>query len=240
MTSISLDEFSDDVQLPQKFDLNSTLKQCLTNVPVTLVQQEVNDLVNKMLLGDLAYARNFCKKQFAALTDIVKQLGVTAEVGVKAEKLNSFYAECHRYQTSDTFKVACMLLFKDCVCVSHAHSHVCSHLTNSVRQFLLQETVESFKAGEHALPTRSVTKASKARIRYVGGYCVHSTLQKFNTIRRSNMYSTLANGQLNYENAEQKIAILNGLTEREEVLTRSLIHYLTQNSDNINQGDLST
>ncbi|KAH3870395.1 hypothetical protein DPMN_033581 [Dreissena polymorpha] len=54
-----------------------------------------------MLLGDLADARNFCKKQFASLTDIVKQLGVTAEVGVKAEKLNSFYAECHRYQTSD-------------------------------------------------------------------------------------------------------------------------------------------
>ncbi|KAH3870396.1 hypothetical protein DPMN_033582 [Dreissena polymorpha] len=99
-----------------------------------------------------------------------------------------------------------MLLFKDCVCVSHAHSHVCSHLTNSVRQSLLQETVESFKAGEHALPTRSVTKTSTARIRYVGGYCVHSALQKFNTIHKSNMYSTSANGQLN------------GLTEREEVL----------------------
>ncbi|KAH3818506.1 hypothetical protein DPMN_120227 [Dreissena polymorpha] len=111
-----------------------------------------------------------------------------------------------------------MLLFKDCICVSHAHYHVCSHLTNSVKQFLLQENVESFKAGEHALPTRSVTKASKARIKYVGGYCVHSVLQKFNTIRRASLYSTSANGQLNYENAEQTIAILNRLTEREEVL----------------------
>jgi hypothetical protein len=98
------------------------------------------------------------------------------------------------------------------------HMIVCYNLIEAVRLFYLKQKVDLLKISSSFITKRHVTDASRARVRYVAGYCLASLRKKFVKIQKSNLCSTSKVGQDMYIEAKWVNYILNILREDEHYL----------------------
>ena len=150
------------------------LEGCEKDLYVTPSKDTTKHVIQQILDSDMDTLDKFCKKQFHEFSTIVEDLGVKENIGVKAEKLNQFYEFCHKYTTSDDYRQSCDILFQNYQPVSSAHSYICTYITKSIREHLLKEKAKIHIVSDREISSRNITDASKARIRYVGGYCINS------------------------------------------------------------------
>jgi uncharacterized membrane protein len=144
-------------------------------------------------------------------------------VPVKAEDITEFYRKATAVETSDSHKLACTTLFQKYNKFDKAHSHICYKITMAIRKYLLKEKADLYptEVKSHELAKRTTTEASKGRIRYVGGYCIHQIRKKYLTLQQSRMYSLNILKQTEFDEASDKISILNSLREEEYFLKKS-------------------
>ncbi|XP_021349151.1 uncharacterized protein LOC110447633 [Mizuhopecten yessoensis] len=216
---VNSDEMVDFV-LPPGFDVVSVLRSMKTDNVLTPLMKEVNDLVSTLLSSNLQAAQEFSKKEFLALLAILDDLNIAEPVAVKTEHLSDFYRKSHLHQTSDEYKLNCMMLFHDMSQYPDAHGYISFNITTAIRKFLLQEKVDLFPVCDRTTSTRTITSGCRARVRYVGGYCVSKVRYKYIKQRNSTCYQTSIAAQERYEEANSVVQCLDKLRENESFLEK--------------------
>lgn len=90
---------------------------------------------------------------------------------VKCADLGDFYTSVHKHHTSAEFLLSCMQLFEN-ESFMDEHKHICFFTSVEIRKFILKQSSENYTSQPKQLVQRTVTDASRTRIRYVGGYCI--------------------------------------------------------------------
>lgn len=166
----------------------------------------------------------YCQKEYLILTRIIAAMNISEPVSVKAENLTEFYAKSHQHLKEVDYKVNCMLGFEG-QNLTDAHWHVCYKLFVAIRKHLLSEKAGSFPIADRPISQRQLSDSCKSRIRYVGGYCIKSVRQMHVNRQIATMYSKTSEGITKYDEACERVQILNCLREEEE--------YIKQTSDDL-------
>ena len=99
---------------------------------------------------------------------------------------------------------------------------VCYNILESVRLFFLKEKVNLLQISHNMEGKRHITDASRARVRYVAGYCLASLRKTYSRMLRTHLYDTTKDGQNLYSDARIIMFIISLLQEDE--------HYLKTNT----------
>lgn len=205
-------------QLPDGFEMENILNECLTEKPVTAVQEQVNVMTKDLLQNNINYCKSFCSSQIKAISNIVNNLQTAPGSQVTAHNLTEVYSDIHKYQLGESFRLSCLLMFEKYPDFSGAHSYICTKLTEGIRKFLIYEKTKLHEERASDDHERFITDASRARIRYVAGYCVSMLHKQYTTTYRSNMFSSSVTGQQRYFEAKEMMQVLNTLKEEERFL----------------------
>lgn len=211
---ISEEDIDDDSEIPQNFSLAEMLNSLKLKNVTTESQVKVNQILESISFHKL---KPFVKRQFNKMKEFLNKLKID-ELNPKAipnKVLTAFCENVHTYTTSNEYRMQCLLLFENDNNFSHEHMHVCYNIVSEIRKYLMKEKVNLFQISNKDTVERKITNASRARIRYVGGYCVNKIRGKYLKETKRYMYSTSAEGQLLYEEAEKSLHILNCLREEE-------------------------
>lgn len=210
-------------EIPTCFNIHEVMQDLIYKDPVLPQQIECNKLVHEMINGDQVQITDFCKKIFHSHRDVIECMKIKEPVPVKAEDITEFYRKATAVETSDSHKLACTTLFQKYKKFDKAHSHICYKITMAIRKYLLKEKADIYptEVKSHELCKRTTMEASKGRIRYVGGYCIHQIRKKYLTMQQSRMYSLNILRQTEFDEASDKISILNSLREEEYFLKKS-------------------
>ena len=213
-----------DFHIPEDF----VIADVIESMKYKSVQSERQSTVNGILQTiNHDKLNQFVKNQFSKVQGLIAKLNITEPKAIPSSVLTSFAKDFHMYSVSSEYRIQCLLLFEGEATFSHEHMHVCFGVLNAVRNYLTREKVKMYeicKKSWFQLGKRTVTVASKARIRYVGGYCVQKVRYKSLKTAKSHMFSTSKEGQVLYEEAEKKLHILNSLREEETHLAASTSH----------------
>lgn len=126
----------------------------------------------------------------------------------------------HEYHTGTEFLLSCMMLFEN-ESFTAEHKHICFNVSVELRKFILSKKAEVYSSTSMKLTERSVTNASRARIRYIGGYCIAKVSSKFMNKKETLRYATAVEKQQNYEEAVHITQLLNCLREDEQFILKN-------------------
>ncbi|KAL3862250.1 hypothetical protein ACJMK2_008232 [Sinanodonta woodiana] len=147
---------------------------------------------------------------------------------IKPECFYVFYKKRHIYQTSDEYKLSCLLLVAEKPVHLHAVLyHLYFNLTVDVRKYLLKEKeklllISSINISERQCPT-SIKGSARRKVRDVGDYCLAKLRFNYNAIQHYNCYKTCEQSQSCYAEAKCKMAFLVG--------SKQLGHHLKESTD---------
>ena len=202
--------------LPQDLNLDQIVRDMITDEILTPFQDKVNSIINCL---DKHKYRVFCCKEYNFLKDLLDKMNFTGPV--KCSDLGDFYTSAHKHLTSAEFLLTCMQLF-DNESFCDEHKHICFVTSVEIRKFLLEKCSKNYVSQTKQIVHRTVTDASRTRIRYVGGYCVAKIrfkyIKKKNTVR----YSNKPSDQQLYEECLIATELLNEMQVDEQyILTES-------------------
>jgi len=206
-------------ELPDEFDIASLKEDMLFKKEVTHSQRLINQIVSTL---DDAVLVSFVKKlmlKMATFSSNITDSQVTK--GVAEKDLTNLYKQVHEYSISAEYKMNCLMMFD---CITDNHMIVCYHVLEYVRMFCIKKKVDLLTINSGTMPRRYVSDSSKARVRYVAGYCVAKLRHRYIETKKSNMHKTSAADQEKYHEAESAVDILNLLKEEE--------HYLLETTSN--------
>lgn len=201
-------------------DIKIILTSLLFENPVTPIQKETNDIV-KVLITKPEIVQEYCKKEFLALTEILQN--VSSGEAVKSEKLAEAYTKFHEYQVSDLHELNCMLLFEDTCDPSYreAQGHISYSISVAIRKFLLTQKVDLLPSPKTVTTPRQMTSGCKARVRYVGGYCISKIRYRYLQKQMTSSYKTSVHDQEQYEESATIVKMLDALKVNESVIQRT-------------------
>lgn len=183
---------------------------------VTEAHTSINAIIHKVNQLKLIA---FVNKLLLKFANYVKELtgNKARSSGIAEKHIAHFYSMVHAYSTSAEYRMNCLMLFED-EDFSDYHMIVCYNLVEAVRLFYLKQKVDLLKIGSGNIAKRCVTDASRARVRYVAGYCLASLRKKYTKMQASNLCSKSKQGQDTYTEAKWVVSILNLLKEDEQYL----------------------
>ncbi|XP_060595521.1 uncharacterized protein LOC132749678 [Ruditapes philippinarum] len=215
-TIISDEAESVEFEIPEGFDIDSVMQSMLYKKEVTDTHVCINRIIHEV---DSHRLITFVKKLFLKLASYITKLTGNKSIsnGIPEKNIVSFYRLVHEFSTSAEYRMSCFMLFhgED---FTDNHMIVCYNLIEAVRLFYLKQKVDLLKISSSFITKRRVTDASRARVRYVAGYCLASLRKKFIKIQTSNLCSTSKVGQDMYIEAKWINYILNILREDEHYL----------------------
>ncbi|KAL4217004.1 hypothetical protein ACF0H5_023460 [Mactra antiquata] len=216
INAIMLEEAeSVDFEIPEGFNMDTVMENMNHKTVVTSCQAAINEILGRIIPHRLI---TFVKKTFLKLGSCIDKLsGKKDASGIPERHLAHFYHSVHEYCGSTEYRINCLMLFKD-EDFTENHKIVCYNILEAVRVYYVKQKVRLLKVSEGGIRQRHVTNASKARIRYVAGYCVAALRKKYIKIQRSNMFSKVSHGQEMYTDAKWILYILNLLKEDESFL----------------------
>ncbi|XP_045173548.2 uncharacterized protein LOC123535080 [Mercenaria mercenaria] len=234
------DEGSENLEMDDEFDkvLESIVtdegRTCDFTIPEGLMETiEKNLIIEKELTSshnkmkeiasklDDTRLQLFVKKILLKMNEFTKSICDTDDPitkGIPESKLNKFYQLVHEYNTGPEYKLNCIILFETEDDLSDEHLITCYKVLESIRLFCIEKKVELIQKETSRIQRRFVTSSSKARIRYVAGYCVSKLRQKYVKKQKSNLFSKSKESQNSYAEAKCKVSILNLLREEEHFL----------------------
>jgi len=197
--------------VPLNFELK--LNETKYAKEVTEFQRKYNAVVDS-INGDTTIQNKlsfFVKKTCQKVETIKECILVDKKKCVPEKKLSQFYSECHQYSISLHFKLNCVELFESEFC--DVHQTVCYKNFEQIRKIYIQEQANTFQTENPKLQKRTITDPSKARIRYVAGYCVAKVKNHFFKQKTTNAYKD--DGFNSYESAKYSLSVIRQLTEDE-------------------------
>ena len=211
---VTNEEAAMDFQLPEKYNIQEVIDHIKINKEVTERHKLINEIISRI---DVEKLFLFVKKLFFKFSKFISRL----ETDPKEKDIAQFYTLVHSYSTGDEYAMQCLILFEHESSFSDCHKCICYDILESVRIFFIQQKVDLLKITGANIPKRYQTNASKARIRYVGGYCLSTLRKKYIGIRNSNIYSKTFEGQCSYDTAKCALKIISALREEENFLKKN-------------------
>lgn len=134
---------------------------------------------------------------------------------VRCTDLGNFYSSIHKYQNSAEILMKYMRLFSN-ESFSNEHIHVCFTTSVEIGKYLMDLFSKRCVSQPRQLTSRTITNASRSRIRYVGRFCIaklrFAYMKKMNTVR----YSKTPEDQQIYE--ESVTELMNQLQVGEQFI----------------------
>ena len=205
------DEQFAHIDLPS--DLN--VHQILASLKCESVLTPTQHNVNKILIDvDKHKYNRFCKQVYEKLLALISTLNISTSpqsaAPVPAKDISSFYAKTHEYLNSTEFRVVCLTMFNHSA-FTEDHLHICYNVSVEIRKFLLKKKAEVFPTSDRQVTQRTLSAASHARVRYVGGYCVAKVRNKYMQKKNSNMYKVDEESQTTFKETVGALVILDTL-----------------------------
>lgn len=218
------EEESMSFEIPENYNVDVMINGLKVKKEVTEIHKTINSIITRI---DRQKLTIFIKLLFFKLGKLVSKLnsGSTVSSGVREKDIVQFYTLVHQFSTSDEYRMHCLILFDNEDCVSDCHMTICYDILESIRIFYIKEKVDLLKILGGSIPKRHETNASKARVRYVAGYCLATLKKRYTTMKRSNLYSKTSEGQGSYEYAKCALKFIVALKEDE--------HYLKTNTSDL-------
>ncbi|WAR09810.1 PIF1-like protein [Mya arenaria] len=209
---ISIEAEAIEFEIPEQFNITTVIENMKYEKEVTENHKCINEILDKIHQPKLSI---FVKKIFLKFAEIVTKLtgNKKSSTGVPEACLAKYYRLSHEFTTSADYTLSCIDLFGDECSFSDHHRIVCYNIVEAVRLFFLKQKVDLLKITKGNVPKRQVTDASRARIRYVAGYCLASLRKKYTKIQHSYLYSKTKEGQ--DSEAKCTVSILNTFKEEE-------------------------
>jgi hypothetical protein len=201
-----------DTDLPQELNLDLILENLKTKDAVTPFQNQTNIILNEI---DRSKFKTFCQREYRQITSLVEKMNFQGPV--KCKDLGNFYTCMHAYHTGCEFLLSCMMLF-DNQSFTAEKKHICYNASIEIRKYILGKRAELYPSTTLKLTARSVTSASKARIRYIGGYCIAKVRAKYLNKKETLRYSKSAEQQNDYQDSVYATHLLNNMREDEQFL----------------------
>lgn len=192
-----------NTNLPQNLKIFDFLNMLNFNNPITPAQFQTNEILKGI---DRSKYILFCKNEYEKLSKLVDHMNVHGTKGVSAKHLSEFYAAVNTYYCSPEFLMNCMTLFN--YNFTEDHKHICFRVSVEIRKYLLDKKTDIFPIKERSITNRTMTDASHARVRYVGGYCVANVRHKYMKKKTTHMYKLDKEGLQKYKEAEGVVNIL--------------------------------
>ncbi|KAH3707159.1 hypothetical protein DPMN_066556 [Dreissena polymorpha] len=102
----------------------------------------------------------------------------------------------------------CLKLFENETSYSIAHHRICFNISVEIRKFILAEKAKKVQAVENNLSRCTLTEASHARARYVGGYCIAKMRHKYINKKACHRFLSKPSAEDIYQNAKCALNIL--------------------------------
>lgn len=170
----------------------------------------------------------FVKKLFYKMSTYIRclKLDEGKSGGIPESKLGTFFNQVHEYTTSLEYIMSCLVLFDIGAerGFEDEHKIICYKITESIREFVIEQKVAELQPNVMNVNRRFVTDACSPRIRYVAGYCVAALRKRYTQIKQSNMFSRSKEAQSVFKEAKISVNIINSLKEEE--------HYLKETTTN--------
>jgi hypothetical protein len=163
----SLDSVDDEYELPEDLDLNQIFEELKEPGPFSTFLVNQNTILSNM---DKSKYKQFCKQEFKAISNLHDKVKST-EGAVKCKELAKMLVEMHEHHTSSEHMLACMQLFEGGRFTAE-HRSICYNISRLLKTYILSQKAETYPSSSIKLSQRSVTNSCRARIRYIGGYCV--------------------------------------------------------------------
>ena len=154
---------------PDDFDFNQLKEKIKIEKVVTTCHKRMNEIISRLEDSSLIA---FVKKLFLKIRDIIISTIKDSDVpkGIPEKNLSMFL----QYSTSTEYQMISLILFQHETVFTDEHKIICYKVLEFVKLFFIQKKVDLLQIPSNKLSKRYVTNASRARIRYVAGYCVAS------------------------------------------------------------------
>jgi len=214
---VTSEEHLDEIQVPDQL-MAEIKKSLVIEKEVTTSHRKMNEIVARI---NQSHYFKFVKSIMMKMKDLVKLVddgdGPITK-GIPEKSMNDFQRHVHVYSISPEYRLKCMLLFELENSLSDEHFIICYKVLESIKLYTLKQKVELIQATASRVPQRFVTDTSKARIRYVAGYCVAKLRKKYQKHQKSNLFSKTKEGQASYQESKSMCSLLNLLKEDEQFL----------------------
>ena len=163
------DEQFAHIDLPSDLNVHQILASLKCESVLTPTQHNVNKI---LIYVDKHKYNRFCKQVYEKLLALISTLNISTSpqsaAPVPAKDISSFYAKTHEYLNSTEFRVVCLTMFNHSA-FTEDHLHICYNVSVEIRKFLLKKKAEVFPTSDRQVTQRTLSAASHARVRYVGG-----------------------------------------------------------------------
>lgn len=172
---------------------------------------------------DLSKLEHFVKLEYKKLFSLLEECPSHETGQISSKNLRDFYTKVHQHSLSLDFKMDCLKLFENESAYGVAHQHICFNISMELRKYILSEMAKKNQISACQVSQRTITHASRARVRYVGGYCIAKVRHKYVTKKSSVRYSSKKNDIEIYEHAKSALKILNSLKQEEQNFLASTV-----------------
>ncbi|XP_053402851.1 uncharacterized protein LOC123530709 [Mercenaria mercenaria] len=163
-------------KLPEDLDLNAIIDRLTVKKVLTPMQFETNQILSSMDKSKLEY---FARNEFYKVSSIMDECNSTKTGQIVSKDLGSFYSKIHQHANSLEFRMNCLKLFQNEQSYTVSHQHICFNISVELRKYILSKQAEKVTPSSRQISKRTITQASRARVRYVGGYCIAKVRHKF-------------------------------------------------------------
>lgn len=203
----------EEIKLPDDIDLSIIIDNIRAESVVTPMQLENNEILSRMNFSKL---EQFAKCEYRKLLSLIEECPCSTTGQISSKDLGDFYTKVHQHANSLEFKMNCMKLFENETHYGVIHQRICFNISMALRKYIVSEKSRKVETTSRQISKRTVTHASRARIRYVGGYCIAKVRHKYVTKKASHRYSNNTSDKEVYEEAKCALKILNNLKEEEQ------------------------
>jgi hypothetical protein len=204
---------SENITLPKDINLKDILEKIRSEIVKTPIQYENNEILSRM---DFAKVEHFAKIEYKKLSSLIEECPNYETGQINSKDLGDFYLKVHEHGASLEFRMNCLKLFESESSYDVAHQHICFNIVMGLRNYIINEKAKKVQATARQVSQRTITQASRARVRYVGGYCIAKVRHKYVTKKSSYRYSSKMVDKETYENAKCALKILNSLKQEEQ------------------------
>ncbi|WAR02412.1 PIF1-like protein [Mya arenaria] len=202
-----------DFDLPEDFLISDLFESLKIKTVITPFQSKINDILSTISMEHL---KIFSISQFVVISKFIEELNIKEPRNVQPKELVKFYENVHIYLTSLDYKVQCVEMFGNDF--SDEHMNICYKIHEAIRSYLLKQKALVYKIEKLNTVQRFVDGHSKAKLRYVGGYCVAKLRHKYSKQKNLHRFSTSSESQFSDEKASVAVDVFNYLSEEEQYL----------------------
>ncbi|WAR14614.1 hypothetical protein MAR_004719, partial [Mya arenaria] len=149
---------NDNIELPEDLNIENIIESIHCQHVVTTHHFNTNKILEDL---DKNKVKRFVQNEYLKLKSFLEPQQEAVEVNkMPASKQSEFYHKVHLYHTSVEFRLNCLSFF-------------------DISKIFTEKKVDLLTISNRPISKRTVTNASMARIRYIGGYCIAKSIAAY-------------------------------------------------------------